>query len=589
MIKVALRSVLILDGRGRSIVAWYSLVRILISLLDLIGVASVGLIVSVAVSGTSSLTVDHQLSRNVLALLRLERSSISEIVAYLGVATTIVFLLRLFLTYYFTRKTLQVLAKYEVRLADMVRQKLFFSGIAKLQENDSIKAAQIFTTGVSSAVRIIGMVVTALADVAASLGLIIVMGVASPLSMLGSALIFGPTTYFSLRHFGNRTEIASKQVLLSNLGATKKVQENYFAYRELVAGGHLRMSTEHAMEDRRLSSRMLVDAQFYAIAPRILLEATMLIVVVFVGSIIWVTNSSSESLTILGIFLTASSRFVPVIASLMANISAMRYASGEAGLFLDFFDENKGKDYFVQSQKLDRCTIENSKNSSVDMVSLVDVSFRYPTASDLLLSDVNMTIHKGDFIGVTGRSGEGKSTLVDLIIGVLEPTEGKILINGIRSVEFLENNPGVIAYVPQSCGLLDGSILENILYRKNYQEYELVEVINALKASRLWEFVSALPFGIQTNIGERGSLLSGGQKQRLGIARGLFQKSSLIVLDESTNALDSHTESQIYEILNDLRGEITVIIIGHNFETIKLNANKLFLVENGTVTELSQQ
>jgi ABC-type multidrug transport system fused ATPase/permease subunit len=169
MIKVALRSVLILDGRGRSVVAWYSLVRVLISLLDLIGVASVGLIVSVAVSGTSSSTVDRQLSRNVLALLRLESSSISEIVAYLGVATTIVFLLRLYLTYYFTRKTLQVLAKYEVRFADMVRQKLFFSGIAKLQENDSIKAAQIFTTGVSSAIRIIGMVVTALADVAASL------------------------------------------------------------------------------------------------------------------------------------------------------------------------------------------------------------------------------------------------------------------------------------------------------------------------------------------------------------------------------------------------------------------------------------
>jgi ABC-type bacteriocin/lantibiotic exporter with double-glycine peptidase domain len=243
----------------------------------------------------------------------------------------------------------------------------------------------------------------------------------------------------------------------------------------------------------------------------------------------------------------------------------------------------------VQSQKPDQRTNENSKNCNVETVSLVDVSFRYPSASELLLSDVNMTLQRGDFVGITGGSGEGKSTLVDLIIGLLEPTEGKILINGIRSVEFLENNPGVIAYVPQSCGLLDGSILENILYRKNYQEYEVVEVINALKAARLWDFVSALPLGIQTNIGERGSLLSGGQKQRLGIARGLVQKSSLIVLDESTNALDLHTESQIYEILNELRDEITVIIIGHNFETIKLNANKLFLVENRTVTELFQK
>ena len=586
MIKIALRSILMLDYRGRIEVACYSLIRILISLLDLVGVAAVGLIISIAANGTSGVTPKNKLSNSILNFLHLNDNSISKNIAYLGFGTALIFLSRLFLTYKFTRKTLQVLAKYEVQLADTVRQKLFYSGIIELQVNDSIRAAQIFTTGVSSAIRITGMVVSSLADIAALLGLIVVMGVASPLSMLGSVIIFSLPTYFSVRHFGNRTEVASKEVLRSNLNATKKVQETYFAYRELITGGQLEMLTEQAMDYRKVSSKMLVDAQFCATAPRLLLEATMVVVVMFVGLIIWATNPSTEFLTIFGIFLTASSRFIPVVASLMANISAMRYASGEASLFLDFVDDEKKKNISAGLLNRQKNFIAKSDIGQVETVSLADVTFGYPGSNKTVLKSVTVSIYRGDFVGVIGRSGVGKSTLVDLIIGVLNPSEGRILINGVEAADFVNRNPGVIAYVPQTCGLLDGSILENILYRKSYEEHELNDAISALKAARLWDFVEDLPLGINTVIGERGSLLSGGQRQRLSIARGLFQNASLIVLDESTNALDSFTEEQIYEILNDIKGRVTVIVIGHNPEKVKLNANRLLLVEDGTVTEL---
>ena len=200
----------------------------------------------------------------------------------------------------------------------------------------------------------------------------------------------------------------------------------------------------------------------------------------------------------------------------------------------------------------------------VESVKILDASFSYPETERLILDRVSLTVAQGDFLLITGLSGVGKSTLVDLILGLLRPSSGSIEINGIDSTKFRETNRGSMAYVPQSVSVIDSTIFDNVLFGDFSGSKNEGKVIQALKDVDLWGFVQSLSKGLQTQIGERGTTLSGGQRQRLGIARALYQGASLIVFDESTNALDATTEGFVLDTLSNIRGKATVIIVAHS-------------------------
>ena len=197
------------------------------------------------------------------------------------------------------------------------------------------------------------------------------------------------------------------------------------------------------------------------------------------------------------------------------------------------------------------------------------LGFRYPTGKGEVLSDVSFAVSKGSFVGIVGPSGAGKTTFVDILLGLLPPDKGKITADGVSIYDNIRAWQVNLAYVPQSIYLIDGSVRDNVALGRPEDEIDDVRIEHVLRMAELYDFVRDLPEGINTSVGDRGVRLSGGQRQRIGIARALYCQPEVLVLDEATSALDNETEKSITDTILKLKGQITIIAIAHRVSTLE--------------------
>jgi ABC-type multidrug transport system fused ATPase/permease subunit len=197
-----------------------------------------------------------------------------------------------------------------------------------------------------------------------------------------------------------------------------------------------------------------------------------------------------------------------------------------------------------------------------------------------VLSNVKFSVSPGELVSIVGPSGSGKSTLADLILGIIEPQLGQVQISGLRAEKAIRKWPGAIGYVPQDVSIMSGTIRDNIVMGLSEVEISEKMINDCLGIAQLEEFVSSLPQGINTAVGEQGAKLSGGQKQRLGIARALVTNPQLIIFDEATSALDGVTEAAISKAIQALKGKISIILIAHRLSTVR-NSDQIIYISNG--------
>ncbi|MDP2194255.1 MAG: ABC transporter ATP-binding protein, partial [Alphaproteobacteria bacterium] len=216
-------------------------------------------------------------------------------------------------------------------------------------------------------------------------------------------------------------------------------------------------------------------------------------------------------------------------------------------------------------------------------IEISDLSFQYLNTAKNALSNVSLTIKKGQCIGIVGETGSGKSTLVDIILGLLKPIEGSILVDGQYPVNAYEWHQK-IGYVPQSIYLTDDTIEKNIAFGDNDIHEDRLNA--AIDAAQLRKFINALPDGAKTIVGERGVRLSGGERQRIAIARALYRNPEVLIFDEATSALDHETEARLMETINAVSRDRTVIMIAHRITTLQ-NCDQIVVMENGTLKEIT--
>lgn len=314
---------------------------------------------------------------------------------------------------------------------------------------------------------------------------------------------------------------------------------------------------------------------FIAGSPRFLMETLGMTLIAGLAYFLTLTDGGiSTAMPILGALALGAQKMLPALQQTYASISTIRGAQAS----------------FRDVLKLLKQPFPNYTNDSTltpiafdKKISLKNISFRYTDKMPWILKNIDLEIVKGSSVGFIGHTGSGKSTLFDIIMGLLSPTNGSIVID-----DTVVNDSNIrlwqkhIAHVPQSVFLSDGTISENIAFGQTKDEIDFDRVKMAAEQAKISEFIEGTECQYQTKVGERGAKLSGGQRQRIGIARALYKKSDVIIFDEATSALDNETETEVVNAINELKNDLTIIMIAHRLSTLK-NCDKIIKIENGNI------
>ena len=313
--------------------------------------------------------------------------------------------------------------------------------------------------------------------------------------------------------------------------------------------------------------------------PKLLIETAC--VATMVGYMIFLvaTGVSTENmLTVFGTLAAAALVLLPCVNRINNQINSIAY-------FEPFFmgvSDNLQDEINGQNTDMSFATDEEEKLDVKDSIEMKDITYAYPNTERLIFDHADLKIPVGASVGIVGTSGAGKSTVVDILLGLLEPSTGHIYADSVDVKEpgnyrkWLKN----IGYIPQMIFMLDDTIRKNVAFGVPEEKIDENRLWEVLKEAQLDEFIKTLPEGLETGIGERGIRLSGGQRQRIGIARALYNDPEVLILDEATSALDNDTEAAIMESINRLQGRKTLIIIAHRLQTIE-KCDIVYRVEDG--------
>jgi len=323
-------------------------------------------------------------------------------------------------------------------------------------------------------------------------------------------------------------------------------------------------------------SSILIKRNTIVQMPRYLLEFSFVFFVVIISNVyLFSAGNINEFIPLMAMFAAAALRLLPSAASISSNLSGIRAGRNTVDLL---FEDYQNKDW------------QNGKNagrgdkqiSEFAILQLENVDFAYTSDAHKALNNISLTIESGDAVGLIGHSGAGKTSLVDLILGLLDPVRGRVKVNGIALDECLKDWHKKIAYIPQDIFLLDATFEMNISFEKNAENIDREKLQKAIEKASLSDVVQALPSGLQTKIGERGIRLSGGQRQRVALARAFYHDREFLIMDEATNALDEATETRIINEIKKLKGNITMIVIAHRMSTVQ-HCNKIIELKEGQI------
>ena len=392
------------------------------------------------------------------------------------------------------------------------------------------------------------------------------LAIVDPFTAIVVAGIMGTMMYAIIRSFRKKIDrqaniqndyiVVYSKNLLQSLGSIKETKvmckEPYFL--NAFADGYTNFSNANR--------KFLFINQL----PRIIIETLVvsgLLLLIIVKLLMG--NEPMDIVPLLGVLSLAAFRLMPSANRIVNVYNGIKF---QQPLFNELFPElieirnrhvnNRESYYLTQQPKL-------PFNNSIEVNNL---RYKYPEGQDEVLQGVSFTIKKGDFAGIVGPSGAGKTTFVDILLGLLEPTGGQIKVDGVDIYDNIRSWQANLAYVPQSIYLIDGTVRENVALGEAVRDIDDARVENSLKMAELYDFVMAMPDGIDTTVGERGVKLSGGQRQRIGIARALYQQPEVLILDEATSALDNETEKSITDTILKFKGQITIIAIAHRLSTL---------------------
>lgn len=552
------------------------LIQMSLGFLDLVGVAIIGALGALAVSGVQSNKPGGRVS-SLLKAINLENSTFQQQMLVLGITASALLVSRTVISVFFTRRSLLFLSNRGAKISGELVSKFLNLPIDKVRRFSTYESAYALTTGVWTLVlEILGTAILIISDltllIVMSAGLLLV----DPAVASVSIMAFGLVGFMAYRYMQVRAKSLGEIKAKLEIESTNTIAEAISSYKESQVRGRRSYYAEKVSRLRISLASKEAEYNFMPYVSKYLLETTVVLGTLGLCFVQFMRTDAVHAVGVLAVFMAAGSRIAPAVLRIQQGSILIRARSGQTRITFEVID--LVKDIEPVS------TASDSRNLNfgdfAPTIKLQDVSFTYPNSNTENISHVNLEIEHGNVVAVVGPSGAGKTSLIDLILGIIEPSSGNISYDQEFPTQVIHSRPGTIAYVPQDIIIVNSTIRQNITVGYPQNHFSDSEIWNSLRLAHLDNYVRELPDQLDSQVGEFGSLLSGGQKQRLGIARALITSPKILVLDEATSALDAESEHDITASILELKGTTTVILIAHRLSSVRI-ANQVVYLSNG--------
>lgn len=573
------KSFQLLNQREKSLFPIILILQLIMALLDLLGVLLFGIVGTLAINGVSARSYGTR-THQVLEIFRIENQDFQFQIAILSCIAALILSAKTLLSMTFLRKSLFFLSRSSARISGRLLNRVLPGNLLTIQKSGNQELLYGLTVGVDAiTIGVLGTWVSICSDVL----LLIILGIGlvfvSPVMTALSFSLFGAVgiiLYLLLfvRAKGLGTSNAEKSIK-----ANRKFLEVLSTLREITVKNRREYYAGEIQQIWEQQAAAKAELAFLPSISKFVLEISIVVGTMTIAFVQFVIGDSAQSVGILSIFLLASTRLAPAVMRIQQSFLQLKANLGTARQTFQIMENFKSEKFpSVADESL------TVRKSFVGEISCENVNFTYPTSSHKALDAVSISCKEKTLTAIVGPSGGGKSTLVDVLLGILKPDSGFVYISGLTPQDAIRKFPGQIGYVPQNSSIVSGTIRSNLSLGFPPESFSENEYWESLKQARLDSFVELLPNQLENEVGESGSLLSGGQRQRLGIARAILTQPKLLILDEATSALDGQTEADLSDTILGMKRDMTVIVIAHRLSTVRLADQVIYLAEGSIIS-----
>jgi ATP-binding cassette, subfamily B, bacterial PglK len=580
LLKVAGTSWSLLNKNEKAFFLLRVLFRLALNGLEIVAVGLMGLLGAITASGISGQTLE------ILGFSIPAPNATNVITLVASVA--VLFILKGGLAIVFARWTAIFLAGIEIKNSAKVTRYLFSGSLTRLKKYSRAEISFLVETSVNATFSgVLGSITTLLIESTLFVSIFVMFLIVDWSAALAIAAYFALLVFALQLTTARRYMQSGRNLRQGSIETGGSILEMVDAFREIAVLSKQNYFLTRYIEGRKLSARTGVTVQILKSLPRYIAEAGL--IVGALGFVVWQLSrgSLSEGLLALGIFLGGSFRMMGAILPLQALWNDLRITQAWVQMAQEILvtlrddPELLDSSIYSETKVLGHAALSEEVGGPIDVV-LESVSFTHLDKRTPTINDVSLTVRAGSYVALVGPSGAGKTTLIDLFLGLYDPDSGSVRVGGLDPRELREQRPGLISYVPQRPGLVSGSIANNVALGLPEDQIDEARVREALHKAQLGDFVESLPQGIHSSLGAHSDSLSGGQIQRLGFARALYTRPRLIILDEATSALDAATEASVAASIKNVGGETTVVVIAHRLSTIQ-DADQVHVLVDGQI------